>query len=928
MTKRTLLGAAAAVSAGLLGPGCSPAVTCGSGTKLDDKTQTCVAVAQPPLNVIIDDFSLGDFSFSEVDVPEQMQPGFPDPRSFTITNDGDEDQTVTLIRLALVPVDETIDELRDAIDLIGAEPSCETDDECPTTTFCDVALGACRIDPVPIGTVIIENLAAGESRPINYELALPSYFGEAQNGLYGLMFSVNEVALVRTEDADGNVSYLEDPEHPIGLENPLERAAALFGASTVIVGEADKPNLRVLSAEVDNNSFDSAPRAQPAFTVSARLSAQGKNVTAPVRSRFELKMPGHVIDEAGQDLGEGYFLENALDFETAPATTTYKYDEDRVFQLVVDSGDSGETLPALEWQPQCTNADCTTQVTVENDLGRDGTFALRLSPRDQRLLSMTTSLRDLNPELDAETDELAGTLRMIVETNEDEYEANGAELLADNQKEFDVVFFAPAAGQDADPDTDSEIPVVAEEQVIPDAAAAGPYPEVDNLTPTWAWSVGNEWVGANAQILNRTTKRRYAGAVVSQDVFSDNFARLNAIKNSFDIVALTGNIEWGTQRTMTQNRATGRLVLMGTTYLDINFQPLIQCSTEENFETCMVLSAEFRPRKNEGAPTRTPRQKKRTYLNYERERKWFFTLGPLPFEISIGVSAGLGMRATVAFVQDRSANDADGTAVTTGLQVTLGPVADAGGSVFGGLSLGLVRVGVRGSVNFASVEFQPAVLVGWTQEIDEKGNDPADDCWKMNTGQIRWEGPLTVKVLSGDISVVAEGGICGCLPWIGCACAWGEIFSFTIVRIPPAWQNTWMLFQSTYDFANGPGMCTPPPASGLGVGATWNSPRVGGCNDWNNAASYCNNADGTGSYSAVFTRAANTCGSLVINGATEGGWDFVTVLDGNGNQLIRESGNFNNRRVNVCANASGAAATVRLNSDSSVIAPGVSVRQE
>ena len=925
MRERILLGAATTFTVGLLAQGCAPAVTCGTGTKLDDKTQTCVAVAQPPLNVIIDDFSLGDFAFSEVDVPEQMQPGFPERRSFTITNDGDEDQTVTLVRLALVPVDQTIDELRDAIDLIGAEPSCTTDDECPTTTFCDQAVGACRIDPVPIGSVIIEGLAAGEARAIDYDLALPSYFTDAQNGLYGLMFSVNEVALVRTVDADGNASYLEDPEHPLGLENPFERAAALFGASTVIVGEADKPNLRVLSGQVDNNSFDSAPRAAPAFTVTARLSAQGKNVTANVRSRFELKLPGHVVDVAGQDLGEAFFAENGGDFASAPAETTYRYDANRTFNMRIDSGNSGETLGALEWQPQCVNDDCTEQITVQNDVGRDGAFALRLSPLDQRLLSMTTALRDLNPELD-DNDELQGQLRMVVETDEDEYEVGGAPLLADNEWTTDVVFLAPSAGREANPDVDSEIPDVDGNQTVPNAAAAGPYPEVDNLTPTWSWSVGNEWVGANAQILNRTTKQRYAGAVISQDVTSDNFARINAIKNTFDIVALVGNIEWGTQRTMTQNKASGRLVLMGTTYLDINFQPGIQCSTEDNFETCMVLAAEFRPRKNEGAPTKTPRQKKRFYLNYERGKSFYFAIGPLPFEINISVSAGIGMRGTVAFVQDRTANDADGTAVTTGLQVTLGPVADAGGSVFGGLSLGLVRVGVRGTVTFASVEFQPAVLVGWTQEIDEKGNtDAADDCWKMNTGQIRWEGPLTVTVLSGDISVVAEGGICGCLPWIGCACAWGEIFSFTIVRIPAAWSNTWMLFNSSYDFANGPGMCVPP---GLGVGATWNSPKVSGCTDWSGALTYCNNAPGTGSYTADFTRPANTCGALVINGSTEQGYDFVSVLDGNGNQLIRESGAFSNRRINVCAGANGRAATVRLTSDFSVLAPGVSVRQE
>ena len=41
--------------------------------------------------------------------------------------------------------------------------------------------------------------------------------------------------------------------------------------------------------------------------------------------------------------------------------------------------------------------------------------------------------------------------------------------------------------------------------------------------------------------------------------------------------------------------------------------------------------------------------------------------------------------------------------------------------------------------------------------------------------------------------------------------------------------------------------------------------------------------NGTGSYAATFTRPANTCGALVLNGTTEANYDFVQVLDGNGN---------------------------------------------
>ena len=916
-------GSLALLGAGLaLSNACTEPVVCGAGTRLDAETNECRSAGPgPDLNVIVDDFSIGNFSFTQADIPEQMIAGYPEDRTFTLTNTGEEAQAVTLVRVHLVAVNTVIEELRDAIADIGSEPGCEAEADCSASTDCNVDEQLCKLAPVNIGAVIIENLAAGEARPITYSLALPQAF--EGTGVYGLMFSVNEVALVPNPTLEG--TFIEDPEHPLGIEDPFARAAGLFAPATVILGAVDKPNLRILSGTLDNSSFTTDSGETPIMTVSHTISAQGKNITSPVHTRFELSLPGYQIDAAGQDQGEQFFLDLAVNLDTdtandvafadAAAETTYVYNEERTFNLLV-RGASGEFLSQADALPECANDACTEQISVQNDLGRDGVFALHLSAVDRRTLALTAAfdIDDAARELLDDNLEAAGILRMIVSTDEPEYEVDGAELLADNVRLFDVAFLAPEAGRDA---TDTDL------DVLPDSGSdqatlypgPGPYPESDNLTPTWYWSVGNEWLGAEAQILNTTSTQRQFTTLVAKDVVSANFVRLNGLKQTFDIVNVSANVDFGTRRGLTENRASGRLALFGTTYLDFSFAPGVQCQiTEPNFESCLIFEGEARPRTNEGPPTTTKRNKKKFYVNYSRSKRTFFFAGPLPFEIEVGVNAGLGMRAAIAFVQDRR-DSADGGAtnsIINGLQVTVGPVADAGGSAFGGLSLGLVRVGIRGTVTFVSAEFQPAVLIGLQQEADE-----ANNCWKVNGGVVRFEGPLTLTVLSGSIDVVAEGGICGCLPWVGCACAWGDIFSFNIIRINPAYSATWQLFENTVNISTGSGVCAnaPPPPT-ASASETWNSPI--GCRSWSGANAYCDNANGTGTYTKTFAKSG--CGALTINGLTERNYDYVTVRDGNGTQLIRESGTFTNRVVNVCGNAS-----VTLTTDYSVVESGITV---
>ncbi|MFZ9887337.1 MAG: hypothetical protein ACO3JL_07530 [Myxococcota bacterium] len=914
MTQCGIIASLGAMTA--LAGSCGSNITCGEGTRLDEETKQCVPTAAgPDFNIIVDDFNIGEFAFTNTDVPEQMQPGFPDDRTFTITYTGEEDQEVTYVRISLVKVNENIDELRNLIDDIGSEPSCETDDECSAGTICSSSELVCKLNPILIGAVAIENLAAGEERQIPYTLSLPAEFdGE---GVYGLMFSVNEIVVLKNEETG---QYFEDPEHPVGLEDPLARAAALYAPATVLIGIPDKPNLRVLFASTDTSAFELSDNGTPIFNISDRISAQGIDITSDVTTRFELLLPGHVVQTPGQDLGADYFETEEL-FNAAPATSTYVYDANRTFTVLVEDL-GGDLADSAVFQPTCANEDCTEQVVVENDLGRDGIYALHLSAADQKLLTSTLANAAQNETLDSATGEIAGTLRMVVSMEQEEYELSaGQPLVSDNEYSFDVVFMAPDPGQDAT-DADNDEPPPGGTALNMDNVFA-PYPggETENLTPTWAWSVGGDWMGAEAKIQNYTAKKRLSGAHVAQNLTATNYAKLKALKQTFDIIDLSGVLDFSTLRQLKNNKASAKLVLLGSTYLNANFDTLKgNCETENNFETCPVLSKEWRPRSNEKCtqtssgvtktctPAEKPAPKKRWYLNYQREKRWFFAVGPLPFEIAVGVNAGLGMRGQLAFVQDRSYEPSvpvdQYARRLTGVQATLGPVADAGGSAFGGLSLGLLRAGVKGNINFVSVEFQPAIRVGQDQKYDN-----TNSCWAVNTGAVVFEGPLKLSVLSGDIKVAVDGGIC--FPWAGCA--WGEIFSFTIVKIPAAYEKTWDLWTpKTWTFNSydaGTGLC----AAATPAAQSWTSPTS--C-----SGNYCNYANGTGGYEKTFTRASG-CGTLTINGEVEYYYDSVRVFDSAGNQTWSGTGTFTNVSVPFCAPS----ATVRLYSDYMVTKTGINV---
>lgn len=158
--------------------GCEPTVTCGLGTRLDAASHTCVAIPTGDLNVVVGDFAIGDYAFTRVDVPERLSAGTPDQRKFTLQNTGKTPRPIVSIRYGVSPVTATVLEFNDALAL--------ADDEHPL--------------PVTyLGSVIAEDLAAGEAREFSYDVTAPA---DLADGLYAFFFSVDEMPLERLDNGD------------------------------------------------------------------------------------------------------------------------------------------------------------------------------------------------------------------------------------------------------------------------------------------------------------------------------------------------------------------------------------------------------------------------------------------------------------------------------------------------------------------------------------------------------------------------------------------------------------------------------------------------------------------------------------------------------------------------------------------------------
>lgn len=804
-----------------LGASCAPAVTCGDDTVLNKATNQCIV--RPDFNIIVQDFNLGQFALTNVDIPEQLAVGSPDTRAFTITNNGDGDRELVTIRFGVVPVSERIEELREIL--------AEADDDTV-------------LDDTTIGQAVIENLKKGETRTVQYTLSAPVSLKE---GLVGLFFAVDEVPLKKAADGSLSVDREADSMKDADGKSRYAQAALIRALATVIIGKPDKPNLRILYTKLDNAAFelDRSERSdEPLFNLSARMSSQGLSLRDPFHAQVELELPGHVIDVKGKDQGLIAFATQEA-FDAAPDATTYRYDAARKFPVLIRRG--ADFLKRTEYESQCQRVVIPPETdegeptegescaVIFNDQGRDDGFELYLDRDAIRLLERTRALpASLNPSLDA-MGELRGTLVLRVDTAAAEYRNNKA----DNVTRLPVVFMAPApAAQASSTDQDNG--------GTPGSMSwgqAGPYAqELRNTNESRG--VGGEWFGAGYTFDNRSSVHRVSDATVGSHGRGANDMRINVLKQELKLFEASGESDWGADKPFTAWKASARVTVLGTTFINASFEPSL-CTTESNVTSCNVFEVGPAPsdKDKKGNPKpKTPPRKRSRQTSKEWQKQ--FMAGPVPLMVRAEVGVSAGMKLGAQFIMDRSK-----PLTRYGGAVYLGPGLELGAQAFGGVSIGLARAGVEGSLTIMSADFLPTLsFVTGTQR------DAQRNCLMASDTELSFTGPLTVRGPSGRIGIVAYVGVRIC--FFKCWRAETKVFDLTLASFSSvqATRNLWEVTPSWIKQKGQAGMCADAYDSDF---ASWRSPTT--C-----ANGYCANSSTNGQWSAKLACAVatpNTCPS-------------------------------------------------------------------
>ncbi len=743
-------------------PGCgSDGPTCGAGTHLDAATNTCLA--DPPSNVIVDDFTLGEYELSNIDVPEQLEFGTMEERTFTITNTGTDKRDVVMIRYGLAPVTSKIDEL-------AAQLEAMTDGSDIDATF--------------IGHSFIDALEPGASQEVTYYTTVP----ENLSGLYGLFFAIDEVPVVKGDDGSYSIDYSQEGVAESVGESRLTSAALVQAVATVIVGATDKPNLRILSAAVNNASCvldESQTGDQALFTVNSRLSAQGKDVTEEVTVGFELKLPGHAIKTAGQDLGTIWFDLNGGDYDSAPSETTYAYDADRTFTLQMLAPDG--PVASTSYEPSCELEDMYDEATGEvsevercatifNDRGVDGIYRLQLAPLDLALLARTRELESLNQDLNA-NGEIPGSLVMTAYTDQEEYQDN----TADNEASMAVVFMAPDAVPDATASDTNE--ANSDSQTPQSYGDSGPYPTATRKVQEDAY-YGNEWFGAGYEFHAVDTHDTHKG--LKYKSHSDNGFSLDAtiLKAPFTLVSSSVLSDWGADKDVDKWDAELELTVANLKVIDAAFDPGL-CETAGDVTACPVFSTSV---SNSPADGKTPAQKaddksKKTPSKKQRATsiKYGYTygipnVGGLVIEAVLGITGGLQMN--FSFIMDKRSS-----IPKYGAQFQAGPYVGLGLTVFGGLAIPGARGGVEADLTLVSVSLLPTIDVTTALAFDL-----AADCMLFAAIDLDFYGNLTVTGPSGSVKIVAELGAD-----LGVYEVWDKVYSQTIADFKSV-EDSWRLW--------------------------------------------------------------------------------------------------------------------------------------
>ncbi|MBF0196468.1 MAG: hypothetical protein HQL32_02105, partial [Planctomycetes bacterium] len=200
----------------------------------------------------VPDFQVGDLTFKDVWVPNNAHAGFEMQVWGNISSEVKKYNVY--VKLDLVPWNQNASDL-------------------------DVSTIEFTTDTVGVGAFYIDEIAAGATHQFNETFVLPA---EIQDGMYAAVFTINQYDFIAGDD---NMQGEEQG----GLQS-------LVAPATVLVGNPDRANLRLLETDLQNFSLlrldegttggNTVP--PPDFAINIQVEAMAGNVDVNVPMIFEL----------------------------------------------------------------------------------------------------------------------------------------------------------------------------------------------------------------------------------------------------------------------------------------------------------------------------------------------------------------------------------------------------------------------------------------------------------------------------------------------------------------------------------------------------------------------------------------------------------------------------------------------------------------
>lgn len=591
---------------------------------------------------------------------------------------------------------------------------------------------------VPLSGLLIENIQANSPQTYHLKPNDDTYYklpSDLADGTYAVIFSTNEISVDSSGQHQGEVD--EDD-----LANTSFHAPA-----TVIVGTPDKPNIRILSANLSNNSFTInqqkrersisagsgyAQGESPDLVLNLEIEAMALDVTDTVETTFQLGVPDYTGNIQWHNL-------KIADPVTDPVSPTFSYRENLVLfpnpetgVTLVNEEPSGHTVSLYlenDIKSELANypfdKDCKLRIKVDpdNDIDEWSAAGAPNKTDNTQILNVKYLSRfidpDKNPINRSQVTDISDRLSQTM--------LGTSKKKSKNKNSSD--------NEDEKEESNTEIDI-SEQLKDPWGSAVGfvtrppakPWLEYDTVYPEEAFDVSKSEVAGKKDLLA-------AGYQFKAHLYYQNFH----LKN-YEIPAAA---KFGTYNWIKAWIFSNELLLLGA-QAQMDLTGFAFTSSYFQYDTHLLnvkifaQNYAFEDDCEEGCElwnTQDDEGNEKLAKEVEKTKEKYFVVAGIPLKVEAGITGTGGLKGSVDVEKPAK------------FSVSVGPFLNISGVAEGSVSIGIVSAGVGIELTILDIyqKFSPYI------SLDLKPG------WQVtSTVEIGLEAPLEIKTLDGRLYAFVE----------------------------------------------------------------------------------------------------------------------------------------------------------------------------